>query len=39
VGARFPGGDAALPLLALFWLGVALALVRVAKPLAAARHA
>jgi uncharacterized membrane protein len=39
VGARFPGGDAALPLLALFWLGVALALVRVAKPLAAARNA
>jgi len=28
VGARFPGGDAALPLLAVFWLGLALALVR-----------
>jgi uncharacterized membrane protein len=32
VGARFPGGDAALPLLALFWLAVALALVRLAAP-------
>lgn len=39
VGARFPGGDAALPLLALFWLGVALALVRVARPRPAVQSA
>jgi uncharacterized membrane protein len=32
VGARFPGGDTALPLLALFWLAVALTLVRLASP-------
>ena len=32
VGARFPGGDAALPLLAVFWLGLALGLVRLAAP-------
>jgi uncharacterized membrane protein len=32
VGARFPGGDAALPVLAVFWLALALALVRAARP-------
>jgi uncharacterized membrane protein len=39
VGARFPGGDAALPLLAAFWLALALALTRLAAPRRAARPA
>ena len=39
VGARFPGGDAALPLLALFWLCLALALVRLGRPSLKARPA
>ena len=39
VGAGFPGGDAALPLLALFWLGLALLLVRASAWRARARFA
>jgi len=39
VGAGFPGGDLALPLLALFWLGLALGLVRVARGRARAHAA
>jgi uncharacterized membrane protein len=38
-GARFPGGDAALPLLALFWLCLALSLVRLGRPSLKARPA